>query len=579
MPIRLTISWIFLVFLVPVTTGQVQFQAITDARQVLENGVFNVQFKLDNARGDEMEYPDFGEFEVISGPSTETSIQIVNGRRTSSLIYRFTLMAPGKEGKYTIGPATIKVQRKVMRTSPIEIEVVKGKPGGSVQGTVMPTDDQVFVRAEIDTGAVYPGQQVRISYRLYAAVGIRNFKILKEDDYADFHYNYVKDFNEVVYTEVIDGVQYRVRTLKSVALFPKKTGTYEIDPFIINIGIGVRSERRSFFFNTRTIPKTIKTEPFNIEVRPLPEGAPENFSGAVGKYALAAAGSPSQLTTDEALVLNVQFAGDGDSKRWSVPTLEHLADDFEVYEPRIKSNRSVDEGGRVINRREVEYLLVPKRAGLHTITVDFTYLNPDSMKYITLKSQPIRARVSQGTGVKGIDTEISPESAGLTLNELASPTRLGRALPVFIYGPTFYALCILPFFFIAWVHWDQKRKDDYAGLDPAERRRLEARNKALKHLEHAKGLLTSDDKSYYTAVSDALFAYISGKLKIPVSELTKQNIEEKMVHLEIPEELRQKVNQMIMKCEMVLYAGGSGQDARQEAYDTTLGIITDIEDI
>ena len=311
-------SWLHIALLlfisVALSAQQVQFRALTEAKQILENGVFELEFRLDNAQANSIQYPDLADFTVISGPSVGRSMQIVNGRRSSTMSWTFTLMG-GKAGRYTIGPAEVVANNKTLRTSPIEIEIVEGKPGQQVAGNVMPTDEQIFLKAVIDTGAhVYPGQQVRITYKLYHSVGIRNYNTLKEHDYSDFYYRYVVDFDKRIYTEVIDGVQYNVRNLRSIALFPKKAGTYTIDPFIINVGIGVQSERRSFFFNTRTIPKTITSNPVTFEVESVPEPAPPDYTGAVGTYRMNVTAAPRQLTTDDALVVTADFVGDGDPK-------------------------------------------------------------------------------------------------------------------------------------------------------------------------------------------------------------------------------------------------------------------------
>ena len=575
---RIIVSFLVFAFSLACASAQSEmFYAKTDVSQVLENGVFNLRYVVQNADGKNIKYPDFKNFQVVSGPSTETSIQIMNGRRTSSVSYRFILMAE-KAGKFRIDPATIQVGNRTLKSNPVEIEVIKGKPGSAVQGTVMPTDEQVFIRAEMDTSSIYSGQQVRIEYNIYTAVSIRNYNVIKEDSYDGFHYRYVKDFGAKAHTELIDGVQYKVQTLKSIALFPKKTGIFHIEPFIVNIGIGVKDNRRSFFFNNRTIPKTLTTNTLTFEVLPLPEPQPESFTGAVGHYAIAVRTKPSKLTTDDALTLTLQIAGDGDGKRWSVPTLDYLSEYFEIYEPRIKTDKSQDERGVIINRRTVEYLMIPRKAGVRTFNIDFVYFNSDSARYETMRAKPVTINVKQGSGVKGILAEINSESEGVELHPLQSPDKLKKATPIFVFSPLFYALCIAPFFYLGFVVREEKKKGAYAGLSPEEKRKLEARMRAMKYLENAKGLLQASEKEYYQAISDALFTYISGKLQMPASELSKHNISAKMESLAIHADSRQKVMSVIARCEQVLYAAGSAFSERQETYDEVLSVVAGIEE-
>lgn len=575
---RIIASLFFTLFIVATGVAQsVSFYTTINTKQVVENGVFDLRFVVKNANGRGIKYPSLDGFEIISGPNSESSIQIVNGRRTSTVSYSFTLLAK-KAGTYTIGPATVQVDRSTINTRPLTIKVTKGKPGSTSNGVVMPTDEQVFLRAEMDTIGIYPGQQIIVAYQIYTAVNIRNYNPLSEDDYTGFHFRYVRDFRARAHNETIDGVQYKVQALKTVSLFPEKIGFYKIDPFIVNVGIGVKDNRRSFFFNSRTIPKTVSSNELAFEVLPLPPGAPPTFTGAVGKYTIEASIQSNQITTDDALVLTLQITGDGDSKRWSVPSLDYLSDQFEIYEPKIKMDKSLDDRGVIRNRRMIEYLMIPKTAGRKNFTANFTYFNPDSAKYFTLRSRPIRIQVTQGDGVKGIIADIEDEGPAPELHPLQSPDKLQSKSPLFIYSPPFYFLCIAPFFYLAFVVRDEKKKNAYDGLSADEKRRLEARNRALKFLEDANALMQSTDKKYYQAISDALFAYISGKLKIPASELSKENVESKLTQFGIPDEQRASVLEITNRCEQVLYAAGSAESQRQVTYDDTLGLIMRIED-
>lgn len=577
---RIILLLIVLSSTVSTVSGQQDtWEASTDATEILENGVFRLQFTLRNADGSQMKLPSLDAFEVLSGPSSESSISIINGKRTTFKIYSFTLMAK-KKGKYTIDPASIVVGQRTLRTKPIVITVVEGKPGASVSGTVIPSDEQVFIRAEMDTSVHYPGEQVILKYKLYTTVSIRNYRPVREDDYDDFIVRYVKNFGEGYSSKVIDGVQYRVQTLKSVALFPSKPGTYTIEPFIVNVGIGVKeSSRRSFFFNTRSVPKTVKSEPLEVRVLPLPDPKPEGFTGAVGQFAIEAIPEKTQVTTDDALVLNVRLANNGDARRWSVPTLDYLSADFEVYEPNLKEDKSMDERGVIINRRSVQYLMIPREPGRKSFTVNLPYFNPDSARYVVLRSNPITVDVTKGAGVSGIVSDIGKEEESASLNDIIAMRKTKKAAPVFVFSPLFFVLGLVPIFYVFFV-WRRKQADDaYAGLDPAERKRLEARNAAMKHLESAQAVIAEDSKKYYEELSDGLFTYISGKLSIPHSEISKERVRRTLVDSGLEQDTVDRTMSIVGECELALYAGAGATDPikRQGLYDRTVEAILSIE--
>ena len=556
--------------------AQVRFVATTQARQVVVNGVFEVSFTLENAEGRDFQPPPFTSFEVISGPSMSMSTTIINGRRSQSRSYRYTLMAE-QEGIFTIGPATIRTGSQVLATDPLTVEVVKGRAGTTSDGQTVPTDEEVFLRMVVDTTKAHPGQQLRIDYKLYTTVNIRNYSTLKEDGYEDFFFRYVKDFTERAYLEVVDGIQYKVQTLKSLALFPQQTGSITIEPLVINVGVGVRDTRRSFFFNTRTIPKTLRSNDVTIEVVPVPEPQPATFTGAVGSYQMDVQINRRELTTDDALVLTVLITGDGDAKRWAPPTLDYLGDRFEMYDPKILQDRFVDVGGVMENTKQIEYLLIPRNPGLTSFQVDFTYYDVDSSAYVTLQSRPIALNVRPGDGTTNDTALIADEMASRDITGLRSPKQIRHAAPVFLFSPLYWILLAIPLLMLSGATVIRRRRLAFAGLDPAERKRLRALKTAMRHLETARSLVEGDSRPFYESISLALFSYVSSKLRIAPSELTKDNLLRRMEEAGIDATQRAAVMDVVRRCELVLYAGGADAQSHQAVYDETLELITGIE--
>ena len=91
------------------------------------------QFRLSytvNARPSSFVAPEITDFYVLSGPnqSTSTSLQIINGRRTSSytITYTYYLQATG-QGKFTVPPAKVIVENQEYTSNPVEIEVLGGE--------------------------------------------------------------------------------------------------------------------------------------------------------------------------------------------------------------------------------------------------------------------------------------------------------------------------------------------------------------------------------------------------------------------------------------------------------------------
>jgi hypothetical protein len=508
------------------------------------------------------------------------STTIINGRVSRSQSYSYRLIAP-KVGRFQIGKASINVGNKRYQTEIITLEVVKGKERKDpFTGNVMPGDEDLFLVAVMDTNLAYPGQQVYIDYKLYTTVNVRNYNTIKEDDYENFFFRYVKDFDKRPKQEVINGIQYTSQILKTIAIFPQQTGEFEIEEMILNVGVSVTDSRRTgFFFNTRTIPRTVQSNKLRLEVLPLPDNPPDSFTGAVGNFRLEAKANRSKITTDDALVLNVRIIGDGDARRWSPPSIGQESS-FEIYEPSILEDNSVDQGGRLVNTKVIEYLMIPRTAGNKRFSVEFSYFDPDSTKYVTLFSRPIYTVVDQGqlTGGFGEQDMRMLQSDQSALRFLKTDLDLRKPKPAFFLSIPYIALISLPILLLGIVLTVKRKQIRFNALDPSEKKRLRARKQALKHLSEAHALIEDEsDKHYYDAISRSIFGYVSHKLKIPSSAITKSNILQRMEESGIDPLMRKQAMDLILHCEQVLYAAAGSSHDRRTVYDQTTELIMNLE--
>lgn len=97
---------------------------------ILMNNSFQVQFEIQNLQG-KFEAPSFREFDVVGGPSTSSSYQMINGVHFQSLIYTYTLK-PKNIGVNVIEPAYFILDNKTLETRMVEIQV-HPNPSGEIQ--------------------------------------------------------------------------------------------------------------------------------------------------------------------------------------------------------------------------------------------------------------------------------------------------------------------------------------------------------------------------------------------------------------------------------------------------------------
>lgn len=546
------------------------FEAFADARQVLANQYFELTFTLKNAEGSNFSPPAFNNFAILSGPARGISTTIINGKVSKEMSFTYTLQ-PRSVGNFTIGPASIQVNGQRLQTKPIKIEVLKAKEG------IVPTDQQFFVQAELSSTEAYVGQQVRLDYKLYTAVEIQNYNLAEEPSYVGFYVEDIQRPDTRRRREILNGVQYVTRILKSVALYPQQAGSLTIDPAALQLGVIVNTGRSSSLFFGNEIRRTaVQTNPLNLRVKPLPEGAPASFSGAVGNFTMSSTISRQTVTTDDAVSLVMNIEGDGDLKRVQVPAIK-FPERFTPYEPKIQESNLGELNSIRMGRKVIEYVAIPNEAGLYQLQPEFTFFHPDSSRYITLQGSTYKLTVRPGTAIKtpiiGDDDAGQADIHGLKMN-----TQLGKAKG-FLWGSAlFWILLALPVLAILAAVFYKRRLQQIANIDPNLLKMQEAQKVAAQRLEQAATYWQEQQsRSFYDEVSKAMMGYISDKLQIEKSQMNKSNMQQRLEELKIPAEQITKFMEIVRNCEMALYAGKANPEAMQATYDHAHEVLATIE--
>lgn len=557
--------------------AQVSFRVVTDAKKVTLNGYFEVQFVLENGRGDQFSAPSFQGLRVMGGPNQSMSTSIVNGVVSSEASYGYVLQ-PTRLGKVTIGRASVNVKGKTYRTEPITIEVVKGKERPKDEEGV--TAEDIFLKAEVEEGDIYIGQQVPLNYRIYTLKNINSYNILEESAYQGFYAEDLRRFNAGVVREVINGTDYVTKVLKRLALFPQQTGTLEIAPMQMQVGIARGSVRnpRSFTPTYNGYRVNISSPTLQLEVKPLPPNPPKSFTGAVGFYTFSSSIERPRITTDDALEIRVVIAGNGDVKRVEAPNID-LGAAFDVYEPKLIDEQLRESDGEIRSRRVYEYLALPKVAGVHEIQLEFSYFNTSIADYDVLQSELYEIAVAPGSNALVDRNPVLDLEEDNDIHYIKSVTNLQSKSTLFFGSAAFWGLTGMPFLlFLGVVAFKQvKKKQD--NIDPIQLKNKLAQKLANKHLSDALlHLKAGKSRAFYDEVSKAMLGYVNDKLNIRNSELTKDNVVSRLEELKVPNAQIERFMQVIKTCEMALFARKDGESDMQATYDQAIDVLVKIEE-
>lgn len=544
-------------------SAQPQWEAFADARQVLQNNYFDLTFTLRNAEGSNFQPPQGLEdrFTIISGPARGLRTSIINGQVTRESSWSYTLQ-PRRTGELTIGPATIEVDGRTLRTRPLTVTALAPGEGAGTDAR------DYFLRAELSTGRAYVGEQITLDYKLYTTRDIEGINPMAEPAYEGFFMREVRRFDSRVQREVINGRQYKTRILRRLVLYPQQSGELTIDAYRILLGVVTESDRQSgFFFRRKLSQVPVETEPVSVQVLPLPEPVPDDFSGAVGRFDLKAGIDRTNISTDDALTITLELTGEGDIKRIQAPEWE-VPQGLELYDPRTKTEELIEDPLGVTGRKVFEYLLVPGQAGEYRLQPTFTYFNADSAAYVTERTEVFVVNVSRGSGKTAAVRPGQPEEtepAGL--RPPAGRIRLRQPGSPGWEQPWFWLLLGLPLLLLSGAWWYRRRHEREAAIDPAERRRQQARQIAAQKLQRAEKLMQQEKVvEFYREVDRAMLGFVSDKLQLPTAELTKENLHERLLAGGADRELADDFVAVLQQCEKARYGGAARPADMQPVY-------------
>lgn len=573
---------------------------------------FRIQYSVDTQDVKDFRMGDIPDgLEVLSGPnpSRRNEIQIINGHvsESSRMTYTFILVA-NKAGQYTIPPARITAGGKQLTSEPLRIniegddfdpdEVDNGatsrqrrsrqeqemRPAGSnISGK------DLYITVTANKQRVKEQEPVLLTYKVYARVALTQLSG-KLPDMKGFHTQEIplpqqKSFS----VETVNGVTYNTVTWSQYVLFPQVAGKMQI-PSVTFEGI-VRQKRRPMdmfeeldaMFNGGAnfveVKKNIVAPGLTLQVDPLPE-KPAGFSGGVGSYSISAALDKEEVKAGDPVTLRVVVSGAGNMKLLKEPLVE-VPKDFEKYDAKVTDKTKLTTRGLEGNI-VYDILLVPRHQGNFEIpAINYPYFDLQTGRYKTLTTQPLALKVLKGAGGSEAPSGFSGQE---DVRELAKDIRfikMGDANLMTegpLFGSRLYMLAIglLLLTFIVLMVVFRRRAIENA--DIVGQRAGRANKVAVKRLKLANKLKKEGKtSSFYDEVLRALWGYVGDKLNIPVEQLSRDNITERLAERQVDNDTIQQFIQALEECEFARYAPGDTKGNMNKVYEKAITAIEKIE--
>ncbi len=582
---------------------EVSFTA--SAPNAIPNGqTFQLVYTV-NASAKELRIPEISDFDIVAGPfqSKSSSTQIINGDITHTTTLRFTYtLLPKKEGTFTIPAATIMVDKQKYSSNTLTIKVLPAdeEPPATAnqQQSTAPqsqaiTNDNLFIRAIVSHKNIYEQEYVLVTYKIYTRVDLVNIDNVKFPDFKDFLMQEIdlpKDKQFAL--ENYNGRNYNTITLRQVLLYPQRAGTLNIDRMTCDAIVRVRNVGRSrsifddFFDTYQEVVKSIATKVEKIEVKPLPAGKPDGFSGAAGTFTLSSSINKTELAANESVTVKVKISGNGNIKLIKNPTIKFPAD-FEVYDPKVDNNFTNTTSG-VSGTKTIEYLAIPRHSGTFTIPpIEFSYFDTKTKSYKTLKTETYTLNVSKGSDsadeqsavVSNFTNKESVQMLGSDIRHISTENFKLYKPQRFFFGTFGFALgYLLPLVVVALVFWFF-RKQARENADIAMMRNRKANKIARKRLRTAEKYLKEGKKEdFYSEILKALWGYLCDKLSIPQADLNKDNVEAELRKHNLDDQLISDFMRILNECEFAQYAPSESLHERDNLYDETARTIMQLEE-
>lgn len=610
---RFRIAWLFSVILLLIN-GKVNAEAEKFSATVSSNTVnvgdqFQITFTL-SGNGSNFRAPSFSDFNVLAGPSQSSQVQIVNGSFSQTISITYILQAT-KEGTFKIGSAEITANNNKMLSNTVTITVAKGsgqnsggnaqgRQGGGADGT-MSGGKNVFLKASVDKSNPYMGEGIVVTYKLYTKVNLVSYNIDKIPAMSGFWNQEIALPQQLEFhSENVDGVAYKVADVKKLVVFPQRAGNLQLDPMEGEVIARVQVKRQSHsndpfdqffsdpffnnpFFNNnlQDVKVQIKSEPIRINVKDLPANAPASFNGAVGKLNYEVSLDKSETKAHEPVTLKIKISGKGNIKLLESPKIE-FPPDFESYDPKESSNITATTAG-VSGSKTYEFLIIPRNPGEFKIPVPaFSFFDLEKKQYQEVSKPELILKVGKGdenvgssvvTGVSKSDLQLLGKD--IRFIKTNDPAFIHSTSPLF-GSPIFYAFAASPFVLFALVLFVRRRNlamQSNQSLLKSQR----ANRVALKRLSQAKKLLATNEKEkFLDEMFRALWGFVSDKLQIPVSGLSRESASEALAARNVEPELIRQFSDTIDSCEFARFAGSTG-DSNEVIYQKGIEVISKLE--
>lgn len=583
------------------STGQVKFYAETDSRLIGKDENIEILFTVKNAKKvDQINAPVFDDFTIVSGPSQQSGMTIINGAVSQTVSIGFTLH-PKKTGMLRVGSATAIADGKKYTSAPLVIQVTNKVVNNNNSHNVLPfafdealtppeqeysdfilkkgenvaekIKKNVFVRLEVDKTKCYVGEPIVASYKLYSRLKTES-SVSKTPSFNGFSVNELgKPDSYNLSNEHLNGRDYNVYLLRKVELYPLQAGKIELEPLEVENKITFIEDKKRNGEDIQNMLQglangsigsagglveqsvTLKNKPVTIEVLSLPKvDTALNFKGAVGEFEISSYVDKPNTSIEEGGTLTVTIKGKGNIQLVNAPKISWPSgvDGFEPSSSEKLDKFSVPISGE----KYFKYPFSVSKPGRYEIpAVVFSYFDVNDQSYHTSKSEPIFIEVNNS---------IHRQDFGKTVqNTPGSKIQTW----IFIIGGIILLVVVGLIF--------RNGKTEKSNQQPergTKDEKLEEKFDEPK-IDFESLLIEQNTGVFYRELKNKLFDYLSVKFSIPKTDITRKKINDALDSKQIHNDVILQLNQLFDDIDLHLYSASAPDEEKAASYKKVVQII------
>ncbi len=196
---------------------------------------------------------------------------------------------------------------------------------------------------------------------------VKNIRLPEQDDLNVYPVSFAK-------SEIDPSSEYgnmASQVLAVFLVFPNEAGYVDVP--------GVSASVSSFSGRSKVVSNKVK-----INVKKLPEDAPDCFKNAVGNFKVSFVNiSKEKAEIKKPMNVLVKVNGEGNLKNLVLPKIA-ASPDYEVFAPKITTKVTAGLKG-MKGEIAANYIIIPKKAGeIYIKTEHFAFFNPSSEEYVDL---------------------------------------------------------------------------------------------------------------------------------------------------------------------------------------------------